>query len=258
MFAERMKTPAIPERVYALCNAVKTKGIPDKELKEKLEPSDLGGDTVYYGVVKAAALQLGLIILKENIVSLAVDKKYIENIEEMRKFIGVRLSFLKESLFYKVTESYLSMNEKVFEYGSVSKMCDVIGKSIGVKIFEDDMRAWRFWVSYLGFGYMHDMIMLPNMYVSLRDILSICEFEKNKEYTIQEFIEIARPFCEVALYDIDSSRTFNLAFSNALRQLHDTREIEMKHNLDSSVTWELDPMEMHTVKSKVTHIIVRR
>lgn len=258
MFEERMKTTAIPERVYALCCAVKSKGIPDKELKEKLEPSELGGKTVYYGSVKEAALQLGLIVIKESVVSLAVDKKHIESYETLRSFIGFRVFNLKDSLFYKVTESYLKMDEKVFEYGSVSKMCSVMESMIGVKVFEDDMRAWRFWVSFLGLGYLHDMMFLPNMYVNLRDILNVCEFEYDREYVMQEFIQIVRPFCEEALSEIDETKTFNLAFSNALRELHDSKKVELKHNLDASVLWDLYLMEMHPISSTVTHITVRR
>lgn len=258
MFGERMKTPAIPERVYALCCAVKNKGILDKEIQEKLEPSHFSEKTKYYGAVKEAALELGLILIKENVVTLAVDKKHIETIEAMRCFVGCRVFGLKDSLFYKVTESYLKLNEKVFEYGNVSKMCSIMESMIGVKIFEDDMRAWRFWTSFLGLGYMHDMILLPNMYINLKDIMSSCEFEYDKEYTIQEFVQIVRPYCEEALVDVDETKTFNLAFSNALRELHDTKIIELKHNLDASVSWNLYLMEMHTIKSTVTHISVRR
>ena len=43
MFEDRMKTSAIPERVYALCQAIKSRTMQESDLRELLEPSGLGG-----------------------------------------------------------------------------------------------------------------------------------------------------------------------------------------------------------------------
>lgn len=69
-----MKTSAIPERVYALCQAIKSRTMQESDLRELLEPSNLGGSTKYFGTVRDAAKQLGLISVKEGDVSLAVDR----------------------------------------------------------------------------------------------------------------------------------------------------------------------------------------
>lgn len=45
MFEDRMKTSAIPERVYALCQAIKSRTMQESDLRELLEPSNLGGST---------------------------------------------------------------------------------------------------------------------------------------------------------------------------------------------------------------------
>lgn len=66
MFEDRMKTSAIPERVYALCQAIKSRTMKESDLRELLEPSDLGGTTKYFGMVRDAARQLGLISVKED------------------------------------------------------------------------------------------------------------------------------------------------------------------------------------------------
>lgn len=42
MFEDRMIKSAIPERVFSLCLALKGKHFKDEELRELLEPSDLG------------------------------------------------------------------------------------------------------------------------------------------------------------------------------------------------------------------------
>lgn len=77
MFEDRMKTSAIPERVYALCQAIKSRTMQESDLRELLEPSNLGGPTKYFGTVRNAAKQLGLISVKESDVSLAVDSKCV-------------------------------------------------------------------------------------------------------------------------------------------------------------------------------------
>ena len=68
----------------------------------------------------------------------------------------MHLELVSDSLFYKVTQGYLDMGTEVLDHNSVSKMSDVMGRNIGEKVIEDDMRAWRFWMAFLGFGYMHD------------------------------------------------------------------------------------------------------
>ena len=79
MFEDRMKTSAIPERVYALCQAIKSRTMKESDLRELLEPSDLGGTTKYFGMVRDAARQLGLISVKEGDISLAIDSKYVSS-----------------------------------------------------------------------------------------------------------------------------------------------------------------------------------
>ena len=46
--------------------------------------------------------------------------------------------------------------------------------------------------------------------------------------------------------------------SNALRLLHDNKEIELKKHLDSERTWHLFPNEEHEFTSDVTHIIIKK
>lgn len=257
MFGDRMQTPAIPERVYALCKAVANKNIQERDLKEMLEPSHLGGTTVYFGIVRTAAEQLGLIQLKDGEISLAVSKDVVKDINAMRQYLNLHLESLNESLFYAVTQEYLDMNEQVLKYDNVSKMCNIIGKNIGKKVVEDDMRAWRFWVSFLGFGFMHDMIMLPNTSTFTRDLIEKTGIKKNVEYTISEFIEIIGPYSGIALHGAMKEKKLNYAFSNGLRLLHDCEYIMLQHKLDRGNMWSLYPIELHQIQSTVTHITVR-
>ena len=266
MFEERMKTSASPERVYALCVAVKNRGIQENELRELLEPSGLGGKTSYFGSVRDAAKQLGLITIKEGKISLAVDKKNLSSLDAMRKYIVSNIDSVSNGLFYAVSKEYFLMNERIYEFSSVSdaKLIELMSKNVGSAVFEDDMRAWRFWAAYLGFGILHQIktqgteLLLPNTQQYLKNVLDIVGLEKKKEYTFSEFIAVVRPYCDIVIGDIPSDKRLNMAFSNGLRALHDEGIIQLSHKLDRGDMWFLYEAELHSVKSTVTHIVVRR
>ena len=83
-------------------------------------------------------------------------------------------------------------------------------------------------------------------------------FEKNKEYSVEEFLDNLHSNSSVALKNARTTLTLNLAMSNALRLLHDNKEIELKKYLDSEKTWHLFPNEEHEFTSDITHIIIKK
>ena len=231
MFEDRMKTSAIPERVYSLCQAVKSRSMLESDLRELLEPSGLGGTTKYFGTVRDAAKQLGLISIKEGNISLAVESKYVYSYDSMREYIICNIDAISDGLFFKVSQEYISMNEQVFRYKGVSEaaLVEHMSKMIGFPVYEDDMRAWRFWATYLGLGNLHDMLLLHNMYQYLKAVLVVIKMKK-----------------------------INLAMSSGLRALHDEGIIQLSHKLDSGDAWFLYEAELHSIKSTVTHVTIRR
>ena len=122
MFEDRMKTSAIPERVYALCQAIKSRTMKESDLRELLEPSDLGGTTKYFGTVRDAARQLGLISVKEGDISLAIDSKYVSSYDSMREYIVGNIDTISEGLFFAVSKEYISMNEKCLSLKACLKL----------------------------------------------------------------------------------------------------------------------------------------
>lgn len=256
MFGNRMVKSAIPERVFALCKEVISKPMLEAELKALLEPEQLRGKTSYFGTVRTAAEQLKLINIKENEISLAVDKENINTMKAMRCYINMNFESLKGSLFYDVTQCYADMGTSVLQHSSVSQMTDVIGKNIGNKVIEDDMLAWRFWMPFLGFGYMHDMQMLPNLSVFLGDIITSLKLKKKTEYTIDEFVSVIQPYANIVLHNSKENKIFNYAFSNAVRTLHDLKVINAEHRLDSREIWSLHPFDGHELDGTITHITI--
>ena len=149
---------------------------------------------------------------------------------------------------------------KVFKFKGVSEaaLVEHMSKVIGKPVYEDDMRAWRFWATYLGLGNLHDMLLLPNMYTYLKAVLTVCNLKKNEEYTFTDFVAAIKPYAEIGLSDIDGNKKINLAMSSGLRALHDEGIIQLSHKLDSGDMWFLYEAELHPIKSTVTHVTVRR
>lgn len=262
MFGNRMQTAAIPERVYALCREIVSRPMEETELKALLEPQNLGGKTSYFGIVRTAAEQLRLIGTKENMIALAVDKEVVKSLDNMRRYINLNLENLSEGLFYKVTQGYLDLGTEVLAHSSLSKMCDLMGRTISEKVIEDDMRAWRFWMAFLGFGYMHEPqagavgILLPNVAIFLRDIIDSLKIKKKNEFKINEFVSEIIPYANIALHNVAETKSFNYAFSNALRMLNDLGYIRVEHRLDAQEIWSLYPCEGHELETTITHVTI--
>lgn len=276
MFNKVPNKSAIPERVFELCNIVKDKPQSNDELKEKLEPSymDIAN---YYNNIKNVAIDLNLITQHDNNIEYVQDKSHLKNMHTFRKYCN-SLLFSQENInsqFFKMTNCYLNTNEYWLTHalGRTNDTFNFVRKQINdtsLKDDSDELLSIRFWLSFLGFGYIHEfsnsIYLLPNMYIALKDFISLCNFQKGKEYSISEFLEIIEKTSVVGFIndgfmyytrDIFSSKIINLAMSNALRQLHDNKEIELVINLDSQEKWQLYKNEYHIIEKEITHIVYK-
>ena len=172
MFQNKMATPAIPERVYTLCKIVEKGAIATAEVKEQMEPAFLNQTTSYYNDYRTAAEELQLITITDNILSLGVDPSVLKSMDTMRFYINGQLDQFREGQFYKVTKAYFDMGEGILHgEQNVANMASIMTLKAGISVDSVAMRAWRFWASYLGFGYLQDMFVIPNADVFLQDII---------------------------------------------------------------------------------------
>ena len=268
MFADKMKHEAIPERVFALCELVKNKPWTESDAKEFFEPAALKGSS-YFPMVRDAASQsqLGLINVTDKKISLAVDKSIVSSMESMRKYIIANINVVKNGLFYETSQAYFELNEKAYEYGSVTdqNLMDALQKNMTRQLDVDAMRAWRFWAAYLGFGHLAkgtnnltQMNFLPNLYRYIKAAIEVSSLEKNKEYRIDDFMSAIQVSCDIAMKDAVNTRRLNMAMSYGLRMLHDRGEIELRYQLDNKNLWYLYPAELHAIRSEVSHVTIRR
>ncbi len=256
MFKEKMVTPAIPERVFALCKIVERGPISSSDLKNRMEPDYLGNGSVYFGDYRKAAEELGLITISDDVISLAVDSKMIKSMSSMRMYINKTLERLNTGQFYLVTNAYYTLGSTIFkEDKNIANLGPLFSEMTGTAVDAMAMRAWRFWASFLGFGYLQDMFIIPNAYVFLSDVIASSKMEKKKLYSVSEFVNEITPMANVVIPDA-SSRKFSYGVSNGLRALHDAGKIKMEHIHDQEDMWTLYPLKAYSNDATVTHITI--
>lgn len=259
MFREKMVTPAIPERVYVLCKIAEKGPISGSELKEKMEPAELNADTstAYFPDYRTTAEELGLIITSDNMVSLAVDPSVIESRQTMRKYINGVLRKFSDGQFYQVTHAYYMLGADALKTEkNLSNLGPVMSELTGQKVDAMAMRAWRFWVSYLGLGYLQEMFMIPNADVFLQDVIELAGLEKGKKYSFGEFINLISPYCGIIMDETLKNHQLSYGMSNGLRTLHDMGILKMEHFLDQKDIWTLYPLKAHPIRDTVTNITI--
>lgn len=257
MFNDKMATPAIPERVYALCKIVEKRPISQSELKDKMEPDFLNQSSSYFTDYRSAAEELKLITISDNMVALAVEPTVIKTTASMRQYINGILEEFQSGQFYQVTKAYFELNSEVLSgEKNVASLAPMLSQRINRPVDAMAMRAWRFWVSYLGLGYMQDMFMIPNAGIFLQDVISNAGFEKGRRYSFGEFMSRILPFSKMVVDSAPANRQINYGVSNGLRSLHDAGVIKLEHILDQEDIWNLYPLKAHVISSTVTNITI--
>ena len=263
MFDDSMKTEAIPERIFSLCQHLLHGPVKEEDIKIKIEPSCFNSQTSYFGTVRDAAIQLSIIneVADDKTLELSVDKKIVATYENMRCYINGNINKLINSQFYQTTKIIMQQSQMLFnldkDLQSVSKVVPIINKfNPSLNLDEKCMRAWRFWGVYLGFGYLYDMFFMPNASVFLHDCIKNSKIKKGQEYSISDFMSMLLPNINVCIdEETEKQKKMNLALSNAFRSLHDLGIVKLKYTNDRQDEWSMVEMPLHEYKSLVTDIV---
>ena len=258
-------TEPIPERVFELCKIVSKGDIPDNVAKERMEPSGLNKSVTYYypSIREVCVQELKLIEKNNDILKYVGDKGILKSLDSFRKFCNSTVLKDSETAFYKIVQCFLESDDSWLKYKTLTDVNirrEVQEKTKIASVEERMMLGTRFWISFLGFGYIQEaqgMYFLPNMHIALQDYCEFAKIEKNKEYSIKEFIDEIYKYGSVALQRAVEKKEFNAAMSNALRQMHDRNEIVLKKNLDSKEKWKLFYDNTHEFTDEVTHIVFK-
>lgn len=266
MFRDKIETWPIPERVYELCKIVENICEKADIVREKIEPEVINkGKTSYFKSILNAAIELQLLQINENNEIVYVKSADIlKSMVHFRKYCNSVVFQNQDTIFFKTAQSFLNSNLQWLKFDSLTSpdVLNYIRSETGIiSIFENDLRGMRFWMSFLGFGLIHEVTkisFLPNMYVALKDFMQMAELEKDREYTARELTEQLMPYASVALDGALQKQSLNYAMSSALRMLHDKKEIWIHRNQDSQEVWNLYPMEGHDIVSEFTHITIKK
>lgn len=181
-----------------------------------MEPEFLGNGTIYFNDYKNAAEELGLVTISDDLISLAVDPKIVKSIESMRAYINSHLELYNTGQFYLVTNAYFDMGNDIFkEDKNIANLGPMFSEMTGVPVDAVAMRAWRFWASFLGFGYLQEMFVIPNANVFLGDVISSTNLEKKRMYSVNEFVDAITPMANIVISDI-AAKKFTMGVSNGL------------------------------------------
>jgi hypothetical protein len=263
MFIDGVLPEFIPERIYDLIRLVSTREITITDAEEALEPLSLNKTYEYFNPVCNAAVELGLIKKENNNLIYIGDDSIIKSIDEFRKYCNSKIWKDENSSFYKITKAYIQSDYQFLNDDSI--LSPIVNAYIREKTNNDSnadvkrLRGHRFWLSFLGLGYIQELntviYFLPNMYVALKDFMELSSLEKNKEYSIAEFLDEISKVSNIWRSGKESTLQLSAALSCALRTLHDKHEITLKRNLDSKEVWRMTRSETHTF-TEITHLII--
>lgn len=269
MFDNNIRVESVPKRVYEFCRIASKKDYTLKEIQQKLAPFEINETesvSQYFSYVKDAANELGLIeIIQNDTVKFIGNKDIIQDLFSFRRYCNSIVWQDKNTLFYKIASIFLESNLNWLIHKSFTTSSEVYGEMRNHIGEDSDLNKHilgeRFWLSFLGFGYINErsngISFLPNMYTALKDFITLNDVTKNVELTIGSFLNKISKTASVALKNIETTKQFNFAFSSALRQLHDNKEIELKRQSDSKEIWYLFELQSHEIKREITHIIIK-
>lgn len=266
MFDNNIKTEPIPERVYELCKMISKGDLKDSVARERMEPKGINPSTstAYYPIIREVCIKELKLIEKENdVLKYVGDRKVLKGLDTFRIYCNSIVFKDKDTHFYKIVNCFLDSNVDWLQYKTLTDVSIVrsIQDKTGISVTDPMILGSRFWISFLGFGYIQErgkvMYFLPNMHIALQDYCEIAELEKNREYPISEFVETIYEYASVSLQSIKETKKFNVAMSNALRQMHDGKEIILKRNLDSKEKWSLYEDSTHEFIDEITHLIYK-
>ena len=263
MFKDGVLPDFIPERIYDLICLTSKKRVTSKEAAEFLEPLTLNNIHEYYQKVLNASIELGLIKKDDDYLCYIGGDECIKSLDCFRKYCNSVVWKDEESLFFKITSAFVESNYEFLKYDNITSplvnvyiMKHTNDRNADVK----RLRGHRFWLSFLGIGLIqerNEIYFLPNMCVAMRDFIALSSIERNKEYTIREFFNIISEVGKICITTCMKDLKLSAAISNALRTLHDSKEIELERLLDSKEVWSMIKSDVH-MYTDITHIIVRR
>ena len=254
-----MRMEPTPERVLSVCRLVAQKSMTHEELRQAMTLGQ-NGEKEIDQINKSLAValeELNLVRTKDNLIELAVDPAVVATPTNFRRYIGNTVLLKKDTTFHMFTKWVISKNEDIFLLKTWETMAKICGSQIPELsgMSENAALGWRFWASFLGFGYLSGTMIIPNMKIRIEDVLATAfadKFKYDEAIRATDFIT----WISSRMPEVDMSGKLPLAFSAGLRTLHELGLIKLETWRDSNRVF-LYPVDGDPIND-FSHITVRK
>lgn len=254
-----MRMEPTPERVLSICRIIAQKSMTREELRMAMTLGKNGEKEVdqINKSLSVALEELKIVRSKDNLIELAVEPEVIASPVSFRRYIGNTILLNTDTTFHLFTKWVISKNEEIFALKTWETMAKICGSEVQElsSMSENAALGWRFWASFLGFGYLSGTMIIPNMKIRIEDILATSfaeRFQYDEAIRATDFIS----WMSTRVPEVDMSSRLPLAFSAGLRTLHELGLIKLETWRDSNRVFlyavDGDPI------NDFSHITVRR
>jgi hypothetical protein len=251
---DSMKPGPTPERVYAVIKIAEMLNTTKSEIVKAAMLYDPSDNTADIKKSIDVAIELGVLKEEEQKLKCSFSKEQLLNITSFRRSISNIIFSRSNSTFCRVTSWYIANDDKLSNIDNWDTLAAQAVTSGINSINDQDILGWRFWVSFLGIGYMHNKTIIPNMFVRMSDLLATSSFENGKRIPSSQFLEwlfTNAPECKPK----KAEDNLSLTVSNALRSLHDLNYIVLENQRDAQNS-KLYNIDAHPI-NMFSHIILK-
>ena len=246
----------IPSRVYAVCQYIKKHRGQKQDIMHAVCMDDVftaSDNSDIFNHSLNAAVELGLVKGVDNEYSAEEALLGINSMVDFRRYAANEIFKRPESLIFKITSLYCEYAEEMLQYTKWEQVVESLGNH-GLQFPYNTILGWRFWVPFLGCGYLNDTVMLPNWYVRFDDLLATQkEFKPGQMVPIKDFVEWIEAKCP----EVRKSRKetqLGLGVSNGLRTLEAMGKVKLERQPDS-LQWQLYRFEG---SNDISHVTIAR
>lgn len=266
-FINRITNNITPKRVLALCKLSHERSLTIHEIKYYMQPETLNNNLTAINEVLRFSFRGGLIREQENeVISCNLSASEINDLDLFRYTIAQKALNDPDLVFSRFSSWYIARGQKVYNESS-ENIIKAFDKEINISgeknIYnKTNLVAWRNWANFLGIGYVHNGVLIPNLAVRLKDLIRYNKFKINENYVFTNFLNEINKFTgEIDGGEIyqqnkgnaeKSEKELSLALSNGLRILEKKGKIELKYVPDTLDKWQL----VHPQK-EISDIIIK-
>ncbi|WP_144551320.1 hypothetical protein [Peribacillus simplex] len=279
-FVDRITNGMSPHRVFSLCKLVhyfqheEMKELTKEKAGDFLQPNALMKEKTQFREVLQFARSGNLVTENEDqVLTTNLTKEDLSSIEHFKRAIIARAIENKELMFWKFTSWYVMrdnrvLNEKTKDLETTFNQ-ELNTEQDATFIYnETNINGWRTWAVFLGYGFLHAGIVLPNLAVRLNNLLiEDHKLQRNQYLPMADFMEWLRD----AAPEVDggtlgemyrgksslSAQHLSLGLSTGLRALHDQNVITLNYVRDARDTWHLTRAPFHEITGQVSQIMIR-